>query len=159
MYLNTHTNLDGPTRFRTQAQSGGGSKKKKKKNRSSGLFTALVLWSFSCFCCLSRTPGLPRPWGPRDSGLWFGKLADEVFVCLLLREGRGEEEAQGKGVQSLAGCVRRLVSIHSVGPGRAWGDRVFPEQVTHPDLSLCSSPGCDRLLPGRSQPLRISVGP
>ena len=80
MYLNTHTNLDGPTRFRTQAQSGGGSKKK-KKNRSSGLFTALVLWSFSCFLCLSRTPGLPRPWGPRDSGLWFGKLADEVFVC------------------------------------------------------------------------------
>ena len=53
MYLNTHTNLDGPTRFRTQAQSGGGSKKKKKKNRSSGLFTALVLWSFSCFFFLS----------------------------------------------------------------------------------------------------------
>ena len=47
MYLNTHThaNLHGPTRFCTQL--------KKKKNRSSGLFTALVLWSFSCFFFLS----------------------------------------------------------------------------------------------------------
>ena len=55
--------------------------------------------------------------------------------------------------------VRYLVSIHRVGPGRAWGDRMFPEQVTHPDLSLCSSAGCDRLLPGRSQVLMFSVGP
>ena len=23
----------------------------------------------------------PCPWGPRDSGLWFGKLAGEVFLC------------------------------------------------------------------------------
>ena len=36
---------------------------------------------------------------------------------------------------------------------------MFPEQVTHPDLSLCSSPGLDRFLPGRSQAMRISVGP
>ena len=80
MYLNTHTNLDGPTRFRTQAQSGGGSKKKKKKNRSSGLFTALVLWSFSCFLCLSRTPGLPRPGGPEIQAFGSGSWPMR-FVC------------------------------------------------------------------------------
>ena len=55
--------------------------------------------------------------------------------------------------------VRRLVSIRRVRPGRAWGDRMFPEQVTNPDLSLCPAPGCDLFLPGKSQVLRFSVCP
>ena len=159
MYLNTHAQIFTAQPGSAPRHSQAGAAKKKKKNH---LVASSLPWCFARFPVSSASLGLqgcPCPWGPRDSGLWFGKLADEVFVCLLLRKGRGEEEAQGKGVQSLAGCVRRLVSIHRVGPGRAWGDRVFPEQVTHPDLSLCSSPGCDRLLPGRSQPLRISVGP
>ena len=158
MYLNTHTH----TRKSSWPNPVLHPAKTNKQTNKIDLVASSLPWCFGRFPVSSsspQTPGLPHPWGRRDSGLWFWKLADEVFVCLLLREGRGEEEAQGKGVQSLAGCVRRLVSIHSVGPGRAWGDRVFPEQVTHPDLSLCSSPGCDRLLPGRSQPLRISVGP
>ena len=102
VFEHTRRNLHGPTRCCTQAQSGGRSKKKKKKI---DLVASSLPWCFGPFPVSSaspRTPGLPRPWGPRDSGLWFGKLADEVFVCLLLREGRWEEEAQGKGVQSLA---------------------------------------------------------
>ena len=63
MYLNAHTNLHGPTRFCTQAQSGGGSKKKKKID----LVASSLPWCFGRFPVSSaspRTPGLPRPWGP-----------------------------------------------------------------------------------------------
>ena len=99
MYLNTHTNLDGPTRFCTQQ------KQTNKQTNKIDLVASSLPWCFGRFPVSSsspQTPGLPHPWGRRDSGLWFWKLADEVFVCLLLREGRWEEEAQGKGVQSLA---------------------------------------------------------
>ena len=97
MYLNTHTHTQI-----FMAQPGSAPSLKKKKI---DLVASSLPWCFGPFPVSSaspRTPGLPHPWGPRDSGLWFGNLADEVFVCLLLREGRWEEEAQGKGVQSLA---------------------------------------------------------
>ena len=99
MYLNTHTNLDGPTRFRTQAQSGGGSKKKKKKKID--LVASSLPWCFGRFPVSAASPGLqgcPVPGGPEiqafGSGSWQMRY-------LLLREGRWEEEAQGR-VQSLA---------------------------------------------------------
>ena len=33
----------------------------------------------------------PVPGGPQDSGLWFSKLANEVFVCLFVTERREQE--------------------------------------------------------------------
>ena len=111
IFKHTHINKSsrwvcdsGPPRFCNQAQSGGHSQKKKKKKKS-------IYWPLQCrgalVIFLFALPllglqGCPCPWGPRDSGLWFGKLAGEVFLCLLLREGRWEEEALGRGVQSLA---------------------------------------------------------
>ena len=95
MYLNTHAQI-------FTAQPGSAPSLKKKKI---DLVASSLPWCFARFPVSSASLGLqgcPCPWGPRDSGLWFGKLADEVFVCLLLREGRGEEEAQEKGVQSFA---------------------------------------------------------
>ena len=80
VFEHTRRNLHGPTRCCTQAQSGGRSKKKKKKNRSSGLFTALVLWSFSCFLCLSLDSRLPRPGGPEIQAFGSGSWPMR-FVC------------------------------------------------------------------------------
>ena len=119
VFKHTHTNLHGPTRFCIQAQSGRRSKK--KKNRSSGLFTALVLWSFSCFLCLSRTPGLPRPWGPRVQA--FGSGSWQMRYLFVTERREVGDKSLGKSSSSLAlVSVRRLVSIRRVGPGRAWGD-------------------------------------
>ena len=82
-----------------------------------------------------------------------------LFVCYW-EKGGGRKKLRAKEFNHLVWLsVRRLVSIRRVGPGRAWGDRMFPEQGTHPGRFLCLSPGCDRVLPGRSQALRISVGP
>ena len=120
IYLNTHTHThththtssrrvcdSGPSQFCNHAQSGGPSKTKTKtktQNRSSGLSTAAVLWSFSCLLCLSSdSRAAPVPGGPEIQA--FGSRSWQMrylFVCLLLREGRWEEEAQGRGVQSLA---------------------------------------------------------
>ena len=50
-----------------------------------------------------RLQGAPVPGGPKIQA--FGSDSWQMrylFVCLLLREGRWEEEAQGRGVQSLA---------------------------------------------------------
>lgn len=98
MYLNTHKNLHGGFVTRAQpgsgpSQSGGRSKKKKKK-----IDLVASSLSFSCVLCLSSDSGLPGPWEPRDSGLWFGKLADEVFVTQR-REVGGRSSGR---VQSLA---------------------------------------------------------
>ena len=82
-----------------------------------------------------------------------------LFVCYW-EKGGGRKKLRAKEFNHLVWLsVRRLVSIRRVGPGRAWGDRMFPEQGTHPGRFLCLSPGCDRVLPGRSQALRSSVGP
>ena len=106
MYLNTDAQIftAQPGSAPRHSQAGAEKKNKNKNQKNIYLAASSLPWCFSRFPVSSaspQTPGLPRPWGPRDSGLWFGKLADEVFVCLLLREGRWEEEAQGKGVQSL----------------------------------------------------------
>ena len=119
IYLNTHTHThthtssrrvcdSGPSQFCNHAQSGGPSKNKNKnKNKN----TKSIFWPLHCRSALViflfalpllGLQGCPCPWRPRDSGLWFAKLADEVFVCLLLIEWRWEEEAQGRAVQSLA---------------------------------------------------------
>ena len=95
VFKHTHTQI-------FTAQPGSAPSKKKKKI---DLVASSLPWCFGRFPVSSsspRTPGLPHPWGRRDSGLWFWKLPDEVFVCLLLREGKWEEEAQEKGVQSFA---------------------------------------------------------
>ena len=122
MYLKTHTQIfmaqPGSALRHSQA---GAAKKKKKKNRSSGLFTALVLWSFSCFLCLSRTPGLPRPWGPRVQA--FGSGSWQMSYLFVTERREVGDKSLGKSSSSLAlVSVRRLVSIRRVGPGRAWGD-------------------------------------
>ena len=130
VFKHTHKNLHGGfvTRARpdsghpwTQAQSGRRSKKKIDLVASS---LPRRLGRFPVSSASPRTPGLPRSWGPRDSGLWFGKLADEVFVCLFVTERRevgGRSSGKGKFNHLFWLSVRRLVGIRRVGPGRAWG--------------------------------------
>ena len=104
----TYTNLHGG--FVTRVHPGSATRHsqvgtaKKKKNRSRGLSTAMALWSFSCLLFLSSdSRAAPVPGGPEIQAFGLGSWQMRyLFVCLLLREGRWEEEAQGRGVQSLA---------------------------------------------------------
>ena len=63
--------------------------KNKNKNTKSIFWplhcrSALVIFLFAL--PLLGLQGCPCPWRPRDSGLWFAKLADEVFVCLFVTD-------------------------------------------------------------------------
>ena len=83
MYLNTQAQIFTAQTGSAPGHSQAGAAEKKKKKKID-LVASSLPWCFGRFPVSSsspRTPGLPRPWGPRDSGLWFGKLADEVFVC------------------------------------------------------------------------------
>ena len=104
----TYTNLHGG--FVTRVHPGSatrhsqvGTAKKKKKSIKWPLHChgALVVFLFAL--SLLRLQGCPCPWGPRDSGLWFGKLADEVFVCLFVTE-RREVGGRSSGKRSSITC-------------------------------------------------------
>ena len=108
----TYTNLHGgfvtrvhPGSATRHSQVGTAKKKKKKKKKSIKwplhCHGALVVFLFAL--SLLRLPGCPCPWGPRDSGLWFGKLADEVFVCLFVTE-RREVGGRSSGKRSSITC-------------------------------------------------------
>ena len=89
----------------TRHSQAGTAKKKKKKKKidqvASPLLGALVVFLFAL--SLLGLQGCPCPWGPRDSGLWFAKLADEVFVCLFVTE-RREVGGRSSGKRSSITC-------------------------------------------------------
>ena len=101
MYLNTHTNLDGPTRFRTQAQSGGGSKKKKKKKID--LVASSLPWCFGRFPVSAASPGLqgcPVPGGPEIQA--FGSGSWQMRYLFVTERREVGEKSSGKSSSSLA---------------------------------------------------------
>ena len=82
MCLNTHTHKF--SRPNPGLHPGTVRRAQQKKKKKIDLVAPSLPWCFGRFPVSSaspRTPGLPHPWRPRDSGLWFRKLADEVFVC------------------------------------------------------------------------------